>query len=163
MDPLTWLSLIGSTPTAPMTGAFPPNMAPTNRIMPDAVVAPSADIAAFPTLGASLQGAQFSDPQSVAGSVGGNVAALPGGGGAASGGTIPSSATPTAGTGGGSGGSALANALKGISAPKPPDVQSVRTPPPPALAPIKGGEFLSMLTSLGIGPQELMRMRMGGR
>ena len=160
MDPLTWLSLLGSTPTAPVSGAFPPNMAPTNRIMPDAVVAPSQDIAAFPTLGASLQGAKFSDPQSVAGSVGGNVAAVPGSS------ELPENATSTIGKVPGSGGapgSSLANALKGISAPKPPDVQSVRTPPPPALAPIKGGEFLSMLTSLGIGPQELMRMRMGGR
>lgn len=62
----------------------------------------------------------------------------------------------------GGGGNKLMDALRGVKAPAPPQVQTVRTPPPPQLAPIKGGEFVSMLSSLGISPQEFIRMKMGG-
>lgn len=60
------------------------------------------------------------------------------------------------------GGNKLMDALRGVKAPAPPQAQTVRTPPPPQLAPIKGGEFVSMLSSLGITPQEFIKMRMGG-
>jgi hypothetical protein len=52
----------------------------------------------------------------------------------------------------------LLDALRGVKAPAAPEVQSVRTPPPPQIAPIKGGEFLGLLTSLGVTPQEFVRM-----
>lgn len=164
MDPLTLQMLLGGT-AAPQ--AFPNNPAmPAMR--PDAVVAPDPSVlgATYPTLGASLAGAKFQDPATVAGSVGGNVAnapvATPFGGD-----TLPSGATSTMGqmpgsTGAG-GGSSIRDALRGVTAPAPPQAQTVRTPAAPALAPIKGGELISMLTSLGIGPQDLMRMKLGVR
>jgi hypothetical protein len=61
---------------------------------------------------------------------------------------------PTASQGGGK----LLDALRGVKAPAAPEVQTVRTPPPPQIAPIKGGEFFSLLSSLGVTPQEFVRM-----
>lgn len=86
--------------------------------------------------------------------------------------TIPEIATQTSGPlakepgngdGGGRKSSGLADALRGVKAPAPPQAQTVRTPPPPQIAPIRGGEFVSMLSSLGITPQEFIKMKMLGR
>lgn len=78
---------------------------------------------------------------------------------------LPPNATSTVGQGAPQGqqtGNKLMDALRGVKAPAPPQAQTVRTPPPPQLAPIKGGEFVAMLSSLGITPQEFLKMRMGG-
>ena len=126
--------------------------------------------ASYPTLGASLAGAAYGDPATTAGSVGGNVANVP----------LPMSRPTEApgpnyaslgpggqqGAGGGTptgGAAGIRDALRGVTAPKPPAVQDVRTPAAPQTQPIKGGEFLNLLASLGVGPQELMRLRLGGR
>jgi len=59
---------------------------------------------------------------------------------------------------GGSTGSKLLDTLRGVKAPPAPEHQTVRTPPPPQATPIRGGELLSLMTSLGVTPQEFLRM-----
>jgi hypothetical protein len=133
---------------------------------------------------AATAGVPYMTPEQVAGSVGGNIGANPFGiapyvpGGAMTGspfvspntdfGAVPSYVSQPPGGGGGGdptgggGANKLLDALRGVKAPAPPEVQRVATPPPPRLAPIQGGEFFAMLSSLGIGPQEFLKMR-GGR
>jgi hypothetical protein len=113
---------------------------------------------------AALRGALYVPPSQTAGSVGGNVGGRGGIGSdyAASGGQgigeeRPSSATSTSGRGAPLS-TALQGALRGVQAGAPPQAQTVRTPPPLQPRPIQGGELVSMLTSLGITPQEFVRM-----
>jgi hypothetical protein len=145
----------GLMPPAPMQGPPTP-----------AVIGPPSGMrsdyaASYPTLGASLAGAPYQNPATVAGSVGGNVGNVP------MPQPRPQDGGQTAGPPGvggqqGAGGKSIMDALRGVKTPPPPEAQSVRTPSQPQLAPIKGGEFINLLASLGVGPQELMRLRLGG-
>jgi hypothetical protein len=109
----------------------------------------------YPSLGASLAGSPYQNPASTAGSVAANIPT------AASSTSLPG--MPGVGGQRGTGQSSILDALRGVKAPAPPQVQTVRTPPPPVLAPIKGGELINMMTSLGVSPQDLMRLKLGVR
>lgn len=134
-------------------------------------------------IGAGTAGAMYAGgtPWDLAGSVGGTIgnvagmvrpqdtaARIPGSSPGASPTAFPpppstgdgqSTGTPTSGK---SNTEKLADALRGVKAPEAPTAQTVRTPQPPQVVPIRGGEFIAMLSSLGITPQEFVRMR-GGR
>lgn len=75
------------------------------------------------------------------------------------GGTMPSNATPTAGQAPGGflpgGGNKLLEALKGVAAPRPPDVVKPSTPHLPPLRPIEGGGLIQLMASLGISPKDV--------
>lgn len=58
-------------------------------------------------------------------------------------------------------GQKLSEALKGIQAPKGPDVLKPSTPPPPRPGAFHQSELANLMASLGIGPRDMMQ-RMGG-
>jgi hypothetical protein len=129
-----------ATPMIPALGSFSPMRQPPQLPAP------------------SFQGATYARPQVAANPFAPfdtsappvNRTALDTGGGAAP--------QPGSGSSDTSTGSRIQQALRGVQAPKPPDVQTVRTPPPPQIVPIQGGDFFKLVTSLGISPQEFMRM-----
>lgn len=59
--------------------------------------------------------------------------------------------------GGAGGTSSLLAALKGVPALSPPVAQKVSTPNPPKIEPIKGGNLMALLQSLGLPGQELTK------
>src|SRR5262245_29501373 len=62
----------------------------------------------------------------------------------------PQMALASAGDMGGSTGNKLLDTLRGTKAPPRPEVQRVATPHAPPIVPIRGGELLNTLTSLGV-------------
>lgn len=67
-------------------------------------------------------------------------------------------AAPTTAAAGAVPTNALANALRGVQAMKPPEPQRVATPHPPAQRPIQGGELVNMLAALGMGPRDVFSL-----
>jgi len=140
-----------STPFGGITGAtgapprysFPFNYGPPTTVAPSAADIGATDYAVNPQNRADVAFPPASANQSL-----GNVSP-----------NAPQTAMASAGNLGGSTGSKLLDTLRGIKAPAPPQVQTVHTPPPPRpVAAIHGGELLNMMTSLGVTPQEFLRM-----
>jgi hypothetical protein len=151
--PLPSVPSVGPTLGAvPAGGGYAPAYLPEN---------PNVGRLSGPAMDSALTGALYVPPSQTQGSVGGNVGGI-GSDYAASGGQgigeeRPGSATSTSGRGAPLS-TALQGALRGVQAGAPPQAQTVRTPPPLQPRPIQGGELVSMLTSLGITPQEFVRM-----
>jgi hypothetical protein len=76
-------------------------------------------------------------------SVGGSTAGAPG----------AAPAAPGAGAPGGQ--NRLLETLKGLAAPRPPDVVKPSTPHLPPLRPIEGGGLIQLMASLGIAPKDV--------
>src|SRR5262245_14350790 len=131
-----------------------------------------------PAMDASMAGAPYQPPgqtaASVAGSAGNAPEALSGqdiaadvpnlgayGGGWTGAGGGPQNVQP-ASLNVGQAASALQNMARGIQAPTTP-VQTIRTPPPPQMAPVGASGFVNLLSSLGFTPQDFLRMMQGGR
>jgi hypothetical protein len=52
----------------------------------------------------------------------------------------------------------LVDALRGVSAPRAPDVVKPGTPHLPPLRPIEGGQLIGLMASLGIQPKDLFQL-----